>query len=109
MKNAMIELSRDVPDDPKVASLVDSAKAKIAALPPGPAASVEKLAGGGTPQATPPAGPYVGVAGCPACHAGEYESWAKTDHARAYKTLVSERSHMDFDCVPCHTTGYKKA
>lgn len=67
---------------------------------------------------------YVGLKTCIACHKGEkgkmvYESWLKTKHAQAYKTLQNEKSKeiakkMNIksdpieapECLKCHTTGY---
>src|SRR5262249_33846213 len=42
------------------------------------------------------------------CHVPEFTSWSATDHAKAYKTLATEQHHLDYDCVGCHTTGYKQ-
>ena len=55
-----------------------------------------------------PAGPYVGVAVCMACHAAEYADWSATSHAHAWKTLVGERRHFDQDCWSCHVTAAEK-
>ncbi len=67
---------------------------------------------------------YVGLKTCIACHKGEkgkmvYESWLKTKHAQAYKTLQNEKSKeiakkMNLkndpteapECLKCHATGY---
>ena len=102
LRNSLVELSRDVPDDAKVATLVEAALATIAAQPP-----VTQIAGNAL-GAGPASGPYIGATVCQACHAVQYADWGTTAHAKAYKTLVDENHHMDFDCVGCHTTGYKK-
>lgn len=67
---------------------------------------------------------YVGLKTCMACHKGEkgkmvYESWLKTKHAQAYKTLQTQKSKdiakkMNLkadpteapECLKCHATGY---
>lgn len=100
--NVLVELSRDIPDDVKVAPMVEAALAKITALPP-----VAQIAGDALGKG-PEDGPYIGATVCQACHPEQYTDWVATPHAKAYKTLVSENHHMDFDCVGCHTTGYRK-
>jgi 2',3'-cyclic-nucleotide 2'-phosphodiesterase (5'-nucleotidase family) len=49
---------------------------------------------------------YAGSSGCAACHAGPYEQWSNTGHARAYETLVEVGRWFDPECVACHVTGY---
>jgi hypothetical protein len=53
---------------------------------------------------------YVGSEACKKCHPSEYEIWAKSDHAKAYQTLVDKKhpSNRQFDgeCVVCHTVGF---
>lgn len=100
--NTLVELSREVPDDEKVAPMVEAALVKITALPPVAQISGDALGKG------PVSGPYIGAQVCQGCHQQQYTDWTQTPHAKAYKTLVSENHHMDFDCVGCHTTGYKK-
>jgi hypothetical protein len=53
---------------------------------------------------------YIGSKKCKQCHEHAYEIWEKSDHARAYKTLVdaprpSNREH-DAECIVCHTVGF---
>ena len=101
LNNELIELNRDVPDEPKVEALVDAAKAKMADLP---AVSVDAgeigtIAGNG---------PWAGVVVCKSCHVPEFTSWSKTAHAHAFQSLVGDGRQVDFDCVGCHTTGYKQ-
>lgn len=57
-----------------------------------------------------PAFKYIGVDGCKFCHQGKrgnhvFESWTRTEHARAYEHLsASQRKNKD--CLACHTTGF---
>lgn len=103
LKNEIVALSRDIADEPKVSALVAAALDKIATLPPPPAVS------GIESQAPPPeASPYVGAQVCAACHIPQAKQWQTTAHAKAYATLVAENHAVDFDCVGCHTTGYRK-
>ena len=49
---------------------------------------------------------YIGEAACAGCHVRQSAFWRTTNHARAYETLFEKNSHMDLECVGCHTTGY---
>ncbi len=49
---------------------------------------------------------YIGEAECAGCHPSQSAFWKRTRHARAYETLVTKKSHMDLECIGCHTTGY---
>ncbi len=51
---------------------------------------------------------YLGVEQCTACHAQERAFWDKTQHAKAYETLVVQHKQFNLDCVSCHVTGYEK-
>lgn len=53
-------------------------------------------------------GSYVFASGCLACHRDQYTDWKATGHARAYRTLVTEKRQFDDDCWSCHVTGAKK-
>lgn len=57
------------------------------------------------PKGTPT---YVGVEECANCHVTETESWRKTRHAQAWKTLEDVSKQYDFDCISCHVTGWDK-
>lgn len=43
---------------------------------------------------------------CGQCHSSQYNSWQRTAHARAYKTLTDARRAGDPDCLMCHTSGF---
>lgn len=45
---------------------------------------------------------YVGAQGCKDCHAGAFESWQQSAHARADARLGASPSRA---CLACHTTG----
>ena len=51
---------------------------------------------------------YVGHATCMGCHAPTAGFVAKDPHYRAWATLVDAGKDRDLDCVPCHTTGFRK-
>lgn len=103
IRNVLVQLSREIPDEPKVARLVQATLDKMAAMPP-PAI----LAAQDENVKAPESSPYVGSSVCQACHLPQWNQWRTTGHAKAYKTLQDETHALDFDCVGCHTTGYRK-
>jgi hypothetical protein len=105
LKNTLVDLNRDLADEPQVGEMVHAALAKIAKMPAQPMGG--ELDANGT-EPGPKTGPYVGAQVCQGCHVEEYKTWSQTDHAKAYKSLVADQRALDFDCVGCHTTGYKK-
>ena len=51
--------------------------------------------------------PFVTALKCRECHVGEYDSWLKMDHAKAFESLRKDSRTADPECVSCHTTGFK--
>lgn len=45
---------------------------------------------------------------CQYCHKEQHAFWQKTKHSKAYSTLEKRGSHLDYDCVGCHTIGLRK-
>ncbi len=60
------------------------------------------------PKAAAGEATYVGGADCTECHERQVEFWKKTEHARAYSTLVTGHKEFNLDCVSCHVTGYEE-
>jgi hypothetical protein len=48
----------------------------------------------------------AGTKTCLDCHKPEAETWNKSSHARAWKSLQEHDAQVDPDCQRCHTTGY---
>lgn len=93
ISHELLDLGRDVADDPAVAALLEEARERIEA-----AAQLTARAGAF-------GGPYVGSEACAACHPGPTAQWKTTPHASAWQTLVDEGRSMDLDCFTCHVTG----
>jgi hypothetical protein len=51
-------------------------------------------------------GLYAGAGRCRECHQSEYDQWATTPHASAYKTLLDAHRHYQPRCVSCHVVGF---
>jgi hypothetical protein len=49
--------------------------------------------------------PFSGADTCTRCHEAEAQQWSKTEHARAWGTLVGQHRSMDAECFSCHATG----
>ena len=46
---------------------------------------------------------------CSECHSEPYEIWTKTDHAKAFQTLINKNMQFNPDCLACHTTRFEEA
>lgn len=107
LRGRRVPLSRDIPDDPAIARMVDGYLQRM-----GPEAStashgsehvdVSKV------ERRQEYGDYVTARACMNCHPAEHKDWMTTGHARAYATLVQEKRHYDNDCWSCHVTGAGK-
>ncbi|MDH3198072.1 MAG: multiheme c-type cytochrome [Candidatus Krumholzibacteria bacterium] len=53
-----------------------------------------------------PGNVYLGLGACHGCHAEDFEVYAKTAHAHAYRTVSEQFVHRDTNCVGCHVTGW---
>ncbi len=49
---------------------------------------------------------YVGSEACRGCHSAEYETWARSPHARAVESLAAKKAEEDPACLRCHTTAF---
>jgi 2',3'-cyclic-nucleotide 2'-phosphodiesterase (5'-nucleotidase family) len=49
---------------------------------------------------------YLGLGSCSSCHVDEFEVYARTQHAKAYRTLSAQFAHRDESCIGCHVTGF---
>jgi peroxiredoxin len=70
----------------------------------------ERLAAIGQPRADllPALADHVGSEACASCHPAEFETWAKSPHARAVETLVQAKAQGNEACLACHTTGFDR-
>ncbi len=48
---------------------------------------------------------FVGSEACRSCHVKEFETWEKSLHAEAYRTLQITGNDRDPECVGCHVVG----
>ncbi len=51
---------------------------------------------------------YVGAGACKGCHQNAYNAWSKSQHAKAFDSLVEVNKDFDPDCIICHTVGFNQ-
>ena len=60
---------------------------------------------------------YIGSSACKTCHPTAFDAWQKSDHAKAWETLVkAEKDPKRYgwpvtaypDCVSCHVVGFRE-
>ena len=86
-------LGPGVADHPATAEKVAQALADIEAME-----AAAKSSG-------PLRGPFMGSGSCAGCHPAQTQQWKDTPHAKAWRTLVDQKRHVDLDCYGCHATG----
>lgn len=79
---------------------------KLAALPL--AEKQKLLAERSKPRSNllPTTAAYVGSDACQSCHAAEFETWSKQQHARSMASLEAKGEAGNGTCLVCHTTAY---
>jgi len=100
INNEVISLPKTIQDHPKLSHLYENYNKEISLWYKNKTAklkSVEKNLN-----------PYVGAKICHSCHTNEFNSWGKSSHANAIKSLQTVNKHEDPECLICHTTGMGK-
>ncbi|MCL5269131.1 MAG: cytochrome c family protein [bacterium] len=88
-------VTKDLPADPAMLALIEEFKGetrKLTFLPPEDAPAI-----------------YAGAGRCAQCHGAIHQGWLASAHARAFQTLVDRNQHFNPECLPCHTTGFRRA
>jgi hypothetical protein len=111
--NDVFVLGPEVGEKPEVLQLVksfnDAFNDKMRKLEKERAAQSQLQTGGEGQQAKQSVDHFVGSEVCQRCHMPEYAQWLKTDHAKAWQTLVDQKKDATPECVTCHVVGYKQA
>ncbi len=50
---------------------------------------------------------YSGEQLCQTCHRDQHQTWALTNHAYAFETLIEHGEERNPECLPCHTVGWE--
>jgi nitrate/TMAO reductase-like tetraheme cytochrome c subunit len=95
VKNELVPMSDKIASDPKVKAMIDKYNQDVA-----------KLYTTGTTEKEDTAVPKSME--CNDCHNEAYEIWTKTDHAKAFQTLINKNMQFNPDCLACHTTRFEE-
>ena len=93
-KNLFIAMETSLPDHQGVVSIVDEINQQI-----------NEIGKKQVKNRVKEESKYVGSKQCGSCHIKELSIWQKSQHARAYTTLLNKKQHFNLDCLPCHITG----
>ena len=103
-QRTVVGLTREWPEDARLAALMDTTKRSINDWNRQQAAAVNPFAAvpaGGQPT-------YTGSERCSPCHEKEFQVWSDSRHAHAFDTLVEANQDFNPDCVGCHTVGFRR-
>ena len=106
---ALVPLTREWPDEPVLAQLMNTTKIAVndhnraQAEAQSPFAPAPPKAPAAPAQA---ATAYTGSERCQPCHEEIHAQWSKTPHAHAFDVLVRDRQDYNPKCVGCHSIGY---
>ncbi len=96
-KNSLVPLGEEIADDPKVKQMISDYNDQIAALYSNSGESKSAMEN-----------VKLRLTACEPCHGEQVAQWKKTDHAKAYATLVKRTKNYEPNCLKCHTTRYDK-
>ena len=104
-------LDSDYPEESKIVKLYDDYNKRVRELTVG--RQEEFIAGfkallkkrGFDPEKHGRKTDFVSASECKTCHQQAYDTWEKSAHAGAMKTLEKTDQQFDPECVRCHTTG----
>ena len=99
-----VPLDSKLPDDAEAKQLLDGYDARVAQLNLAEA----KLQPEACPAARKGEPSFIGAHRCVECHATEAAFWEKTNHARAFATLVTVNKQFSLDCIRCHVSGWQQ-
>ncbi|MDK1032837.1 MAG: cytochrome c family protein, partial [Planctomycetia bacterium] len=104
--STMTLLDNSVPEDQAMTELVEQCNAELARR--NREGGLEAL---GVVISPPQAGTntHMGDKRCQHCHTEIYATWMKSDHSRAYKSLVDSRRESNPDCLRCHVLALGSA
>ena len=106
-QRAIIQLSREWPDDPRLAEVMDRVKVGVNEYNKKKTMADSPFAAPAV-AAVPQEPAYTGSDRCATCHEQAFAVWAKSGHARAFETLVRAKQDFNPKCLPCHTIGYNQ-
>lgn len=104
-QRTVVGLTREWPEDVKLASLMERTKKDINEWNRQQAAAVNPFAAAPAATSQPT---YTGSERCASCHEKEFQTWRDSAHAHAFDTLVEQSQDFNPNCVRCHTIGFRR-
>ncbi len=96
--NLIVPLKKEIGDDEQIATYMTEYREKIVALHSKPRQ--------GKKEERKKVFWYDRL--CGHCHKEQHAFWKNTDHAKAMATLEKENAHYDYECIGCHTIGFRQ-
>jgi len=104
-ERSIVQLTRQWPDDPKLAQVMEFVKVAVNEFNKAQTLAMSPFA---APTPAPAEATYTGSDRCAVCHEQAFAVWARSGHAHAFQTLVSAKQEFNPNCLPCHTIGYNQ-
>lgn len=105
-ENHIIALKENLPEQPEVKKIVDSAKARVNVA--GMSLAGRSAAAAPPHELQPEKLLFTGWETCALCHDPQASFWKDTGHSSTYKSLVDQEQQFNLDCLPCHVTAQYK-
>jgi hypothetical protein len=102
-ENKFIALDISFPDHPAVLKVVEETKLKVNEAGRAQAKSSKRKTREFAEESQ--AEIFTGWQICANCHKDQTDFWQKTDHYKAYRTLVDAGQQFNLSCLPCHVTA----
>jgi hypothetical protein len=93
--NTLVPMSDEIANDPDVKAMIDKYNQ-----------DVTKMYARGTSEKEGDV--TLRAMRCNDCHEEAYQAWTKTDHAKAFQTLIDKGKQFNPDCLVCHTTRFEE-
>jgi hypothetical protein len=93
---APVAMEETIGDDPATRDILKQYLSHVAS---------ENLLAAVPKQKSPNGQAFAGTANCLKCHAKAHQTWQKSAHAHAFRTLANVGHGSDPDCVGCHVVG----
>lgn len=98
-RDFLVALAITLPEDPTVRTILNTTKQAVHELNKKRLTALRQKVSASNLSAT-----MAGWQSCRACHPARVERWQKTDHAKAWETLVTKKQQFNQDCLICHVT-----
>lgn len=94
-ENELVPIGDKIPDDPEVKAMIDDFNIQVTRLYAARNESKEESI-------------VLKAMTCNECHPEAYEIWQKSDHGKAFQTLIDKGRQFNPDCLACHTTRFEE-